>query len=108
MKNAKYSNQRIETLVNQISKIKEQIVTSEVGTKDGGTARWTLVTVCPEKRDTERESQRERRGRRETERDRAGRRGEQCWTSKRACVISVTVAGGRERENCSVGGGVTN
>ena len=68
MKNANYSNQRIETLENKLCKIKEQIVTSEVGVTADGThaGRWWQ---------RDRESQREKR-QREKE---PARKTDECW-----------------------------
>ena len=63
MKHTKFSDQRIETLVNQATKIKEQIVTSNVDATAGDRACWTAVTGC--------------QGWREEEREIAGGRGEE-------------------------------
>jgi len=95
LKRTKFSNQRIETLVNQATKFKDQIVTSDVAATAGDMACWTTVTGCPKRREIERDSRQEKRGRREIERDRAGRRGDPHWPSDRASVISATVAGDR-------------
>ena len=55
LKHTEFSNQRNETLVNQATKIKEQIVTSNVGATAGDTACWTAVTGCQGWREEERE-----------------------------------------------------
>jgi len=53
------------------------------------------VSGCPERREIERDTRREKRGRRETERDIAGQRSDPHWPSDRASIISATVAGDR-------------